>query len=61
MIARNTTSEATAHNVAELNAAELDGIVGGKEAPKNQAAGGSTSVWADIKSLMFGVDASFFD
>jgi len=50
----------------ELNAdirvladAELDAVDGG--GGTQTAGGGNTSLWGKIKSLMFGVDASFYD
>ena len=47
------------HENLELADAELEVIIGG--GGSQTAGGGNTSLWGKIKSLMFGVDASFYD
>ncbi|HEY2573836.1 MAG TPA: Nif11-like leader peptide family RiPP precursor [Verrucomicrobiaceae bacterium] len=47
----------------ELTDADLTAVIGGKGTqPATQTAGGgNTSIWGKIKSIAFGVDASFYD
>ncbi len=59
-IASIARSDAAAHARNELPSADLDRVVGGQAAPTNTMGGGNTSTWAKIKSLVFGVDATFF-
>ena len=46
-------------DIRVLADAELDAVDGG--GGTQTAGGGNTSLWGKIKSLMFGVDASFYD